>query len=369
MKHFSFRLILLLLAVLGMFFACSIGAVIAQKPAQGAGNESTDKSAPALNIPDFPLQDADEFAPPPPDQLRPSSTQDVSVSPNPILPMRLIDAGGRLIPEMIPLMEDTETNFIASSEILDEDFSSILAEKGYYSGRWLGPGSAMWTINEVKNGASEIGDSISGEYKAGFKKPGEYLISCFIDRDFLFSSAESKENRVTALSSRGIGCFVADATPPDMTIMITEYQTMKRTVFTLKETPPDSPPGSKTWKFSWDGINLNLQSEERKAGSIQGPLPLHNQINLVENKEFPCLVLKKGITYLLNVEATDNYKVENRAWSLVDETGQSIMEANSQRLLLPVDKAFLGIHRFTVRATDKAGNFNEVLIPVRLVPK
>jgi|GEM_PF-3844834 len=150
--------------------------------------------------------------------------------------------------------------------------------------------------------------------------------------------------------------------------MITEYGTMKRTTIALKENPVNGPPGSKTYELTWNGIHFDLGGEERKSGSHQGLMPLRNDVDLGETK-FPSLVLKKNVTYLLDIEGINNFQIGTRDWNFLDPAGKKLLESNIQKFSFPPDKTFLGRHNLVVRVSDVAGNYNELKIPLRIIPK
>jgi len=196
-------------------FSCLFVIVFLVVPGQAQDsqfpkNSGNEEYAQPINIPQVEPKPVKDFAPP---EEKFTKSTDPSASPNPLIPMTILDAGNAIVNERIPLMEDTETDFSATSEIFSETPAASMGGGIYKNARWIKHPSFFWTINEVKTGTSLIGDSTTGKYKAGFKNPGEFLISCFCDRDFSFTYGE-KETTLTALSSRGIGCFVADATPP-----------------------------------------------------------------------------------------------------------------------------------------------------------
>ena len=331
-------------------------------PAQAADQdgEQAAKVMP-LEIPDAVEKPVFDYAP-----EEEGATQTWPASPNPTMPMSFT-AGDKELGERIFLLEDTGTTVTVNSDILGNAPPEGLGGGIYKDAAWAGNTAFMWTVNEVNTGKSMVADSLTQEFKTGFKNPGEYLLSCFADREFTWGEGK---NGATALSSRGIGCFVADVTPPDFTLMITEYGTTKRTRFTLKEAPADLPPASKTYELSYDGVHFQLSDEERFSGAFTGSLPLQNVIDLQERKDqFKPLILKKGVTYLLNLEAKDNYQVKTRTWSFVDLAGRALLEDDIQRFTFPPEKNYVGTQRLIIKVSDPAGNLNEVTIPLRIVPK
>lgn len=301
--------------------------------------------------------------------LEDANPSDPSASPNPRIDMVILDGTGAEVVNAIPLIEDGQTDFFASSEIFGANPPSTMDGVAFANARWLKQATVMWTIDEVRRGKSSLGKSTSAQFRSGFKDPGEYLLSCFAFRDFAFDN-KGQEARLTAISSKGIACFVADATPPSFELKFTEYKTAKRSTMTWMEIPPDMPVGSKTWEIFYDGVHFGKEVEERKTGRLRGDLDRQTKVDLVPQKNVPRLTVKKGMTYLLNVEAKDNFQVGKKEWMLMNAQKRNVLEGlNVQKFQLAEDASFVGEHILVVYLQDRGGNDVEVRIPVRIIPK
>lgn len=294
---------------------------------------------------------------------------DPTASPNPFIPMLILDENSREIVNAIPIMEDMEVSFAASSDIFAEQPPEQMNQRVYEGATWVKSPTVMWTINEVKTGKSQLAHTKTFQFHEKFKDPGEYLIACYAYRDFTYRN-KGNTFRLTAISSRGIACFVADATPPELTLMMTEYLTGKRSTIKLTEFPADQPFGQKTWEMTYDGFHFDLSGAERKTGSVRGPLQSQNLVDLNEQKNIPRLVLKKGITYLINVEVKDNFKVAKKEWNILNQNRKSILGGiNVQKFQLPDDGIYLGKNTLELFVEDKGGNRNELKLPIQIVPR
>lgn len=284
---------------------------------------------------------------------------------NPTLDMAIVDVDLNKINQQIPLTEDIETEFTAISSIYGAGFDCLAQQ--FPGGAWLKNPNTVWLIHNVQAGSSQIADANGAVFKAAFKNPGEYLVSCFADRDFNFPASDQLR-MLTALSSRGIGCFVADVTPPEFSLELVDADGAQKTTLAVAEHPRDLPPGKKKWALKWEGAHFDPTGRQVKRGDATGDLPRVCEIDLRE-LNCPDLALKKDTAYQLKIEAKDNYQVAAQNWSIVDFGGRTLIGGNPESVVFPSDKAFIGRNALVVEVADPGGNFQRVKIPLRVIPK
>jgi hypothetical protein len=301
--------------------------------------------------------------------LEDNTPTDVTASPNPRIIMTLLGANGEPINQAIPLMEDSDTNIVADSEILGEQPPEIMDGMTFKNARWVGPPTIMWTIDDTRRKRTTLGNSKTYQFKAGFNYPGSYFLSCFIFRPFVYIQGD-QERRLSAISSKGIACFVADCTPPSFQFKLTEYETNETTLVTCKETPVDQPFGSKTWEMYYSGIHFSPKANEKISGLLAGDLDRQTKIDLCVQKDPPTISIKKGKTYIIEVEAKDNYGVNQKEWSLMNPAKRNVLNGyNATSFTFPEEENFEGDHVLQLYFRDHGGNDLELKLPVKIIEK
>ncbi|MBF0406716.1 MAG: hypothetical protein HQM10_05145 [Candidatus Riflebacteria bacterium] len=282
------------------------------------------------------------------------------VSQNPLLPMSIVDSSGEAINERIAILEDSPHEIRAVSEIFLDEFP----EKICPDAEWTQPAGVTWVMDDLQTKTSQVADSTNQRLVSGLKNPGEFLLSCFVDRNYKFKQ-KGQEYNLTALSSRGIGFFVADITPPEFDLIINDKE-QRKTVISFKESPPNQPYGKKTYDITFLGQHFSPGYKEMKSGVLRGQLDLKNNVDLTDFEKFPQLYFQKEVQFLLKVQAQDNFKVDSTSWEIVDQAGRALFGQNPDNIMFPTDRVFIGRQYLLVKSTDKAQNFIELKIPLRI---